>query len=115
MDVIGRDVPAGASPVDIAESMETAGFDGIAMRSGAGMISIPPHTRNRIAAIAENEIVPTRTEPRAGFLAWSDGSGTLSASFSSRYRGSRRSASPLNIPGVEVKSGSRVLPAEPLT
>ena len=36
MEVIGRDVPAGASPLDIAESREAAGFDGIGMRSGAG-------------------------------------------------------------------------------
>src|SRR6267142_4342304 len=99
MEVIGRVVPAGASPADIPDSRETAGFDGIGMRSGAGMISIPPHTTNRIAATVENEMVPTSIEPRAGFLAWSDGSGTLSASFNRRYRGSRRSASLLNIPG----------------
>src|SRR4029079_7117352 len=113
MDVTGR--VAAPNPLDIAESIGIAVFDGIGIRSGAGMSSNPPHTRNRIAATVENETAPAgQEEPRAGFFACSDGSGMLSASFNSRYRGSCRSESSLNIPGVEVKSGSR-LPTEPLT
>src|SRR5215468_6145556 len=113
MDVAGR--VADPSAVDMDDSRDVAGFGGIGIRSGVGMSSIPPHTRNRIAATVENERVPASQEPPFRFFPCSDGSGMLSASFNSRYRGSWRSASPLNAPGnapgVEVKSGSRLPPA----
>src|SRR5215510_13829685 len=108
MDVTGR--VADPSAVDMDDSSEVAGFDGIGMRSGTGMSSIPPHTRNRIAATVENERVPASQVPPFGLFPCSDGSGMLSASFNNRYRGSGRPLSPLNIPG-EVKSGSRLPPA----
>ena len=112
MDVTGRVAVTGS--VDFAVSIEIAGFDGIGIRSGPGMSSIPPHTRNKIAATVENETTPAgQVEPCAGLLACSDGSGMLSASFNNRCRGSCRSESALTIPGIEVKSGSR-LPSEPL-
>src|SRR5262245_58041108 len=108
MDVAGR--VADPSAVDMDDSRDVAGFGGIGIRSGAGMSSITPHTRKRIAGSVGKESVPASQEPPFGFFPCSDGSGMLSASFNNRYRGSGRSASPLNAPG-EVKSGSRLPPA----
>src|SRR5690348_14895095 len=102
MDVMGRVATPG--PLDTAESIEIAGFDGMGIRSGVGMSSIPPHTRNRIAATVENETAAAGQEELCGgVFACRDGSGMLSASFNSRCRGSCKSKSPLNISGVEVK------------